>query len=1032
MSIRPKLNLGIVCFLMLSSNIVLAEDQPELKLTPTALDFKNIVVKETSAEKTLTLKNTGKAELKSLRITLAGDHKSDFAKADTSTCGNTLAAGESCKINLTFTPKAEGARWATLTVSSNAPSSPTEIVIKGTGIVLRPAVKLSPTALDFKNQPVKETSAEKTLTLKNTGKAELSSLRITLAGEHKSDFARLDTSTCEKTLAAGESCKINITFTPKAEGARSATLTVTSNAASSPTEILIKGTGIILQPAVKLSPTTLDFKNIVVKETSAEKTLTLKNTGKAELSSLRITLAGEHKSDFARLDTSTCEKTLAAGESCKINITFTPKAEGARSATLTVTSNAASSPDEIVLKGTGIVHRPAVKLSPTTLDFKDIAVKETSAEKSITLKNTGKAELSNIRVKIDGPHKSDFAQADTSTCEKTLAAGESCKINLTFTPKAEGAREATLTVTSNAPSSPDEILLKGTGVIYRPAVQLTPATLDFKTQTVKETSREQTLTLKNTGQAELSNIRLKIDGDHKRDFYRLNSSTCEKTLAAGANCKIKITFTPKAAEARQATLSITSTALSSPDDIILKGTGVEDKEPDTTPKAQLKPTSLDFGNHALNASSDIQTVTLKNGGAGGLRNLSFTIEGANKDDFGTPSSTCKKTLAARDACTVDIIFTPTAAGVREATLTVISNATSSPNTVTLTGIGVPDDQPIVRLMPTSLSFKRQTVFEASAEEIVTLTNDGLVDLTNIDITVEGDHPDDFARQASSTCGETLFAGETCDINLTFTPMEEGTREATLIVASNAISSPDTVTLKGVGKAPAIPYPSLGNAIATDAEGNLIETQVKFWGGVSIAVEDENGELKGGEFQTALDVKPSQVFIVDGVISAIPRQQVDQQADTLVVGFYVVEKDQEGNLILNNDSASAENCDITLLSKAGIGSGFYRKIRNETVCDDSFEEDIEVGDDFFEEGAEGVCVPGVEEYFKGWDGNPVELEAYETVSLTDTVMLTDENDRAIYKGPFGGMGHICIYFGYRLPDGTLVYNGEQPINIRIRE
>jgi trimeric autotransporter adhesin len=1029
MSISSKLNLGILCFLMLSSNIVLAEEQPQLIVTPAALDFKNQPVKETSAEKTLTLKNSGQAELKSLRLDLAGDHKSDFAKLDTSTCGNTLAAGESCQINFTFTPKAEGSRWATLTVSSNAPSGPTEIVLKGTGIILQPALKLSPTALDFKNQPVKETSAEKSLTLKNSGQAELSSLRITLAGEHKSDFALADTSTCGNTLAAGESCQINFTFTPKAEGSRWATLTVSSNAPSGPTEIVLKGTGIILQPALKLSPTALDFKNQPVKETSAEKSLTLKNSGQAELSSLRITLAGEHKSDFALADTSTCEKTLAAGESCKINLIFTPKAEGARSATLTVTSNADSSPDEIVLKGTGIILRPAVKLSPTALDFKDIAVKETSAEKSLTLKNTGKAELSNIRLKIDGPHNSDFAQIDTSTCEKTLAAGESCKINLTFTPKAEGAREATLTLTSNAASSPDEILLKGTGVIYKPVVELTPATLDFKTQTVNETSREQTLTLKNTGQAELSNIRVKIDGDHKSDFYILNSSTCEETLAVSANCKIKITFTPKAAEARQATLSITSTALSSPDEIILKGTGVEDKEPDTTPKAQLKPTSLDFGNHALNASSDIQTVTLKNGGAGDLRNLSFTIEGANKDEFGTPLSTCKTTLAARDECTIDIIFTPTAAGVREATLTVISNATSSPDTVTLTGTGVPDDQPIVRLMPASLSFKRQTVFEASAEEIVTLTNEGQVELTNIDITVDGDHFDDFAL-ASSTCGETLLAGETCDINLSFTPKAEGTREASLIVASNAMSSPDTVTLQGVGKAPAIPYPSLGNAIATDAEGNLIETPVKFFGGV--AVVDENGELNGGEFQTALDVNPSQAFIVNGVISGIPRQQVDQQADTLVVGLYVVETDQEGNLILNNDSASAENCDSTLFSKAGIGSGFYIKIRNETVCDDFFEEDIEIGDDFFEEGAEEVCVPGVEEYFESWDGNPLGLEAYETVFLPNTVMLTDENDRVIYKGPFGGTGHICVYFGYRLPDGTLVYNGEQPINIRIRE
>ena len=861
----------------------------------------------------------------------------------------------------------------------------------------QPQVKLSPNALDFKNQEVKATSAEKTVTLRNTGNADMKAIGVLFAGDHKSDFKKADTSTCLSTLAAGKSCQIKVTFTPRAEGERSATLTITSGANSSPDEISLKGTGIVLLPVVKLSPNTLDFKNQEVKVTSAEKSISVTNTGKAELSNIRLRINGDHRSDFTQIDTSTCGNTLAAGESCQINFTFTPRAEGERSATLTITSNAESSPDEMSLKGTGEIYQAAVKLSPNPLDFSNQGIRLTSAEKTITLGNTGKAELSNIRTQISGEHKSDFAvAADTSTCGKTLAAGESCQINFTFTPRAEGERSATLTVFSNAESSPDEISLKGIGEIYQPAVQLSLNTLDFENQTVKETSRVQTITLKNTGKAELSSIRLVTEGEQKRDFNVLNSSTCEKTLAAGANCRIKVTFTPKVTGNSKATLSIISSAESSPDKITMKGRGVEDKEPNTTPSVRLSPSPLDFGNHAVNVASDIQTITVTNQGAGLLRNLDITIEGL-QDEFGTPSSTCRTTLAARDECTIDIVFTPKATGARSATLTITSSAASSPDTLTLTGIGIASDEPIVRLMPSSLNFRKQTLFQSSRVQTVTFINSGLVELDDIDLTIEGEHADDFALEESTTCDQTLAAEESCEIDITFTPTAEGSRTATLMVGSHATSSPDMVPLEGVGEAGLLQYPSLGNGFALDSKGNPLETGVTFSGGAALL--DENGEWNGSEFKTALDIRSNQPFLVRGTISDIEEQDVGKNADILVVGFFVRETDQDGNPLLKNDNASIENCDATLLKSASEG-GYYMKVEN---------------------------------HFEYWNGQEL-LKAYQTVSLPETVMLSEDNGNPIYKGPPPGAGHICVYFGYWLtpPEGDLVFNGFVPINIRIRE
>jgi len=72
-----------------------------------------------------------------------------------------------------------------------------------------------------------------------------------------------------------------------------------------------------------------------------------------------------------------------------------------------------------------------------------------------------------------------------------------------------------------------------------------------------------------------------------------------------------------------------------------------------------------------------------------------------------------------------------------------------------------------------------------------------------------------------------------------------------------------------------------------------------------------------------------------------------------------------------------------------------------------------------------------EYFGLWDGNLQSLLALDKVKLANFQPLSTENNKTLYKGRFDAPGHVCFYFGYRLPDGTLVFNGEQTINVRIK-
>lgn len=101
----------------------------ELSFGPTSLAFGEVEVGETSAPLTATLSNGGNAEA----TALAFDLSDGVFAADTSACGDTLSAGASCPITITFAPAAPGAITATLHVDS-AEGAMADLDLAGTGI----------------------------------------------------------------------------------------------------------------------------------------------------------------------------------------------------------------------------------------------------------------------------------------------------------------------------------------------------------------------------------------------------------------------------------------------------------------------------------------------------------------------------------------------------------------------------------------------------------------------------------------------------------------------------------------------------------------------------------------------------------------------------------------------------------------------------------------------------------------------------------------------------------------------------------
>jgi len=233
-------------------------------------------------------------------------------------------------------------------------------------------VTANPTTLAFGGQAQGTTSASQPVTITNVGTSTVTISSIAA----NTNFG--ETNSCPETLVGGNtegsSCVVNVTFTPTATGALSGTVTVTYTNAGSETPqtttVTLTGTG---TPAtggtLTVTPSSLAFGSQALTTTSAPLSVTVMNNGTGAVNFTGFTISGANAGDFAvPLPSSSagCSATgtLATGASCTINVLFTPQANGARTAALNITDNAAGSPQMVALSGTGVTSQVIIAIAP--------------------------------------------------------------------------------------------------------------------------------------------------------------------------------------------------------------------------------------------------------------------------------------------------------------------------------------------------------------------------------------------------------------------------------------------------------------------------------------------------------------------------------------------------------------------------------------------------------------------------------------------------------------------------------------------
>lgn len=220
-------------------------------------------------------------------------------------------------------------------------------------------------------------------------------------------------------------------------------------------------------------------------------------------------------------------------------------------------------------------------------------------------------------------------------------------------------------------------------------------------------------------------------------------------------------------------------------------------------------------------SSQTITVNLSNIGDVTMTLSSLAIAGDSTHSF-SETNNCPNTLGPQASCQATLSFTPAVTGVLQATLQITDNAPGSPQSVTLSGVGVSTaTQPQVSLSSSSLGFGSQTQGTSSTPQVVTLTNTGNAPLHVSGIALGGAYAKDWIETQTCT-GAAIAAQGTCTISVTFSPSDNGVLSALVNIADDAPNSPQTINLYGNAPPAVLLNASAngGSTIATVSAGQI--------------------------------------------------------------------------------------------------------------------------------------------------------------------------------------------------------------------
>lgn len=437
---------------------VAAPAAPSISLSPASLTFPTVTLGG-SAQQTAQVQNVGNAPLSVTSISRCPGTSMVFTWSPAAPL--TVPAGGSTTLTVTYTPLAAGTDTGCLAIASNDAANPTvNLALTGSAVApSAPAIALVPPSLAFGSVMVGG-SGTLTTQVQNTGTATLDVSAIARCAGTSAEFAW--NPAAPFSVAPGETTALTVTYAPANVGADSGCLALTSNAASSPTQLAVSGTGTAIPaPAIALDPAAVDFGAVLL-GSMGTLPVQVRNTGTAALSVTAIDRCSGTSTAFGWAPAAPFG--VPPGDSVTLQVSFAPVLTGAETGCLAVSSNDPDQPTvELGLAGEGVTEAtPSIALVPSSLDFGAVTLGGT-ATRTTEIQNAGAAPLQVTEIaRCDGTSE---AFAWSPAAPFTIGAGMTSALTVTYAPTAAGTDTGCLAVSSDDPANPTvQLGVTGTGV----------------------------------------------------------------------------------------------------------------------------------------------------------------------------------------------------------------------------------------------------------------------------------------------------------------------------------------------------------------------------------------------------------------------------------------------------------------------------------------------------------------------------------------------------------------------------------------
>jgi len=728
-----------------------------------------------------------------------------FTITKDSCSGTSIAVGSTCAVTVEFQPTGIASYSGSLTVpSTSSDVTPASATLSGSGVTTTPTVTATPSTAAFGTVNLGATSTPVLVTLTNNSASPAALSSIGVAGGNAGDFSIGTGGTCSTATALGtasdNTCTVQLSFDPSVAGPEGAALDVSVNGGQESLTVPLEGTGAV---PVTITPGPVSFGSLAIGSQSSVSTIDVYNSGQdpENLGSLSNT----DGTDFVVQSDACSGQVLAPLSSCSIDVTFDPHSAGGLNATLTLPAAGGTAPLSVALEGTGLAN--AFTLTPSSYDFGTVPDGTTSAPEVFDVTNISGGPLTFTTSPFGGPNAGDFHVTSDTCSGTTVDGGNSCQVSVDFSPSSTGSESAVFLETAPNASSAS-VLLTGTG---GPAgtVSLSASSLTFGPTQLGTSSASQAVTVTNTGSTPVDfppNAYHLSDGT---DFSVIGDSCSLATLAPNAQCTLDVVFDPSPSSqvgTLNSSLTLTDSAAGSPQLVSLTGTS-------TAPPANgglvATPSTLSYGDVGIHTPSADEQVVVSNNGSGPVTLGTAAVEGLGAGDFtiDPPTDTCSgMTLDAGQQCTLSVYFEPGAVGIDTAVLEIPYGSGGGTLAIPLGGTGVPDTT--ASTSPNPVSFGNVAKGTASQPMQLTVTNTGGGQLLfaygpghSFLPPIVGVNANDFSI-VGDTCLPFLQGGvdpgQSCTIDVVFSPSATGAESAQLYLLDNAAGSPQTVNLSGYG------------------------------------------------------------------------------------------------------------------------------------------------------------------------------------------------------------------------------------------